>query len=94
MVVPQSKDWMPTSNQSTLKTVLVPISSGCYILDIVQLKWQWPNSAHISYMWHALLLWHTYVRTQIYMYIPHQFEFVASHSLHSLANYKNHSPNC
>ena len=24
-------------------------------------KWQWTNSAHIMYAWHALLLWHTYL---------------------------------
>ena len=29
-------------------------------------KWQWPNSAHITYAWHALLLWHTYLHTYIY----------------------------
>ena len=28
-------------------------------------KWQWPNSAHITYAWHALLVWHTYLHTYI-----------------------------
>ena len=32
-------------------------------------KWLWPNSAHITYAWHALLIWHTYLHTYIYIYI-------------------------
>ena len=32
-------------------------------------KWLWPNSAYITYTWHALLLWHTYLHTYIYIYI-------------------------
>ena len=32
-------------------------------------KWQWPYSAHITYTWHALLLWHTYLHTYIHIYI-------------------------
>ena len=32
-------------------------------------KWQWPNSAHITYAWHALLLWHMYLHTYKYKYI-------------------------
>ena len=30
-------------------------------------KWLWPNSAHIMYTWHALILWHTYLHTYIYI---------------------------
>ena len=29
-------------------------------------KWLCPNSAHITYTWHALLLWHTYLHTYTY----------------------------
>ena len=29
-------------------------------------KWQWPNSTHITYAWHVLLLWHS---TSIHIYI-------------------------
>ena len=32
-------------------------------------KWLWPNSTYITYTWHALLLWHTYLHTYIYIYI-------------------------
>ena len=34
-------------------------------------KWLWPNSAHITYMWHALLLCYTffYFHTHIYIFI-------------------------
>ena len=50
-------------------------------------KWQWPNSAHISYTWHALLHIMAYVhpyivyRTNTNFYTPD-----SARSLHSLAN--------
>ena len=44
------------------KTFLVPIL-------VPKQKWLWPNSAHNTYAWHALLLWHMCVHIYIYMYI-------------------------
>ena len=32
-------------------------------------KWLWPNSAHITYAWHALLLLYSYLHTYIYLYV-------------------------
>ena len=32
-------------------------------------KWLWLNSAHITYVWHVLLLRHTYLHTHIYIFI-------------------------
>ena len=39
----------------------------------------WPNSAYITYMWHALLFCFMYLHTHIhiYIYIPHQLKFVS-----------------
>ena len=32
-------------------------------------KWQWPNSAHITYAWHALVIWYnTSIHIYIYIY--------------------------
>ena len=45
------------------------------------------NSAHITYAWHALLLWHTYLHTYIYT-APARIctPLIVSRSLCSLAN--------
>ena len=55
-------------------------------------NWQWPNSSHITYAWHALLIWHTYLHTYIYIYIYTAqaricTPLIVSRSLRSLANY-------
>ena len=57
-------------------------------------KWLWPNSAYITYTWHALLLWHIYLHTHTHTHIyicttsarictP----LIVSRSLRSLANH-------
>ena len=58
-------------------------------------NWLWPNSAHITYAWHALLIWHTYLHTYIYIYIYIYTAqarictpLIVSRSLRSLANYR------
>ena len=54
------------------KTFLVPVpfplvatfeTAGTYK------KWLWPNSAYITYTWHALLFCFTYIDTYIYIFI-------------------------
>ena len=42
------------------------VSSGYYKTAGTYKKWQWPNSTHITYARHVLLLWHTYLHTYIY----------------------------
>ena len=54
-------------------------------------KWLWSNSAYITYTWHALLIWHTYLHTYIYIYIRTTSArictpLIVSRSFHSLAN--------
>ena len=68
-MAPSTEDWILNSNPGArfhFKTFLVPVpfplvttfkTTGTYK------KWQWPNSTHITYAWHALLLWHTYLHT-------------------------------
>ena len=81
------------------KTFLVPVpfplvttfeTTGTYK------KWLWPNSAYITYTWHALLLWHTYLHTYIYIYIRTasaqiSTPLIVSRSFRSLANYDTHT---
>ena len=67
--------WILNSNSSArfhFKTFLVPVPFPVvttFKTAGTHRKWQWPNSAHITYVWHALLLWHTYLHTYIYIYI-------------------------
>ena len=55
-------------------------------------KWLWSNSAYIAYTWHALLIWHTYLHTYIYICVCTASArictpLIVSRSLRSLANY-------
>ena len=71
VVATKTEHWILNSNPSTrfhYKTFLVlvpfPLVTTFEMAGTYK-KWLWPNSAHITFTWHVLLLWHTYHHTYI-----------------------------
>ena len=99
LVAPWTEDWILNSNPSArfhFKTFLMPVPFPLvttFKTAGTHKKWQRPNSDHITYAWHALLIWHTYLHTYIHIYTaPARIctPRMVSRSLRSLANDTSH----